>query len=152
MWVNVAGWPYSVNHLGHVRNDRTGRLLTPMHCGQKRKQYSTVLLCMGYRQVQRKVHLLVLEAFVGPRPKGMLGLHKDDDTFNNRLSNLYWGTHRDNALDHAPRTASLSHDDVRLIRRLRAQGVAGRVVADQFRISQQMVCDIFKRRCYSQVS
>ena len=48
---------------------------------------------------RRYVHHLVLEAFVGPRPEGMKGLHRDDDPHNNNVSNLYWGTMRDNALD-----------------------------------------------------
>ena len=33
----------------------------------------------------RKVHHLVAEAFICPRPDGMLCLHRDDDRFNNTL-------------------------------------------------------------------
>ena len=46
-----------------------------------------------------KVHVLVLDAFVGPRPNGMQGLHRDDDHANNNLSNLYWGTQSQNMAD-----------------------------------------------------
>jgi hypothetical protein len=58
----------------------------------------------GYRHVSlagttRSVHSLVLEAFVEPRPAGMLGLHRDDVKWHNHVSNLYWGTHADNARD-----------------------------------------------------
>lgn len=45
------------------------------------------------------VHRLVLEAFVGPRPAGMQGLHNDDDKLNNHVANLRWGTQADNARD-----------------------------------------------------
>ena len=45
------------------------------------------------------VHHLVLEAFVGPRPAGMMGLHWDDDHSNNHLENLRWGTRSDNTKD-----------------------------------------------------
>lgn len=45
------------------------------------------------------LHKLVLEAFVGPCPGRHLGLHKDDDRSNNRLGNLYWGTHCQNSAD-----------------------------------------------------
>lgn len=45
------------------------------------------------------VHMLVLEAFIGPRPEGMWALHWDDDKRNNRLDNLRWGTPSDNNLD-----------------------------------------------------
>jgi hypothetical protein len=41
----------------------------------------------------------VLTAFIGPRPKGRLALHRDDVATHNNLSNLYWGTHRQNMID-----------------------------------------------------
>lgn len=47
----------------------------------------------------RKVHHLVLEAFVGPCPSGMEGCHWDDDPDNNHLLNLRWGTRSDNMRD-----------------------------------------------------
>jgi len=46
-----------------------------------------------------QVHRLVLEAFVGPCPDGMQGLHWDDDVSNNCISNLRWGTPRENKVD-----------------------------------------------------
>jgi HNH endonuclease len=45
------------------------------------------------------VHLLVLEAFVGPCPKGMEACHWDDNPINNELENLRWGTRRENRED-----------------------------------------------------
>jgi hypothetical protein len=51
---------------------------------------------------------LVLEAFVGPRPYGMLSLHFDDNPKNNSAKNLRWGSPRDNALDHQ-RNKKLRH-------------------------------------------
>lgn len=62
----------------------------------------------GYRQValsrdrkvrQVSVHVLVLEAFVGPRPEGCHACHWDDDKTNNHVSNLRWGTRSDNMQD-----------------------------------------------------
>lgn len=53
----------------------------------------------GGRQHQRYVHRLVLEAFVGPCPAGLMGRHLDDDPANNRVENLAWGTRLDNAAD-----------------------------------------------------
>jgi hypothetical protein len=58
----------------------------------------------GYRRVyldgtRRTVHSLVLEAFVCPRPPGMLGLHRDDVKWHNHASNLYWGSAADNGRD-----------------------------------------------------
>ena len=48
---------------------------------------------------QPKLHILMLETFVGPRPEGMLALHNDGDPSNNSLDNLRWGTPSDNSHD-----------------------------------------------------
>jgi hypothetical protein len=49
------------------------------------------------------VHTIVLEAFVGPRPDGLVARHGplkyEDGTPDNRLSNLEWGTPSENAMD-----------------------------------------------------
>lgn len=45
----------------------------------------------------RKVHHLVLETFVGPRPDGMETLHGDSNPGNPALSNLRWGTQIENS-------------------------------------------------------
>lgn len=45
------------------------------------------------------VHHLVLFALVGPRPDGMVARHLNGIPTDNRVSNLCWGTHQDNAAD-----------------------------------------------------
>lgn len=42
---------------------------------------------------------MVLEAFVGPCPPGQECRHLDGDPSNNRVENLAWGTHEENAGD-----------------------------------------------------
>lgn len=51
------------------------------------------------RSVTRRVHRLVLTAFVGLCPEGMEGCHRNSDPSNNALSNLRWGTSTDNKAD-----------------------------------------------------
>lgn len=51
------------------------------------------------KAVVRRVHRLVLEAFVGLPAPGEQACHWDDNPANNRLDNLRWGTRSDNALD-----------------------------------------------------
>lgn len=46
-----------------------------------------------------KVHRLVLETFVGYRPKGLQCRHLDGNPANNRLDNLLWGTGKENIAD-----------------------------------------------------
>lgn len=52
-----------------------------------------------------RIHQLVLLAFVGPRPDGMLVCHRDDNPRNNRLENLRYDTPRGNAQDVVKRRA-----------------------------------------------
>ena len=47
----------------------------------------------------RRVDHLVLDAFYGPRPKGLESCHWDDDSANNDIDNLRWDTHRANKFD-----------------------------------------------------
>jgi hypothetical protein len=62
--------------------------------------YKRVTMYCGDAGVRRPVHQLVLEAFVGPCPPGHEARHVDDrDPGNNALSNLAWGTHRENCDD-----------------------------------------------------
>jgi len=44
-------------------------------------------------------HRVVLEAFVGPCPDGLVTRHLDGVKLNNRLSNLTYGTYTENNLD-----------------------------------------------------
>ncbi|MHA7703387.1 NUMOD4 motif-containing HNH endonuclease [Mycobacterium sp. ML4] len=50
-------------------------------------------------RVDRKVHTLVLEAFVGPCPPGLMARHADDNPANNHIGNLSWGTRSQNSYD-----------------------------------------------------
>jgi hypothetical protein len=91
---------YSVSTLGNVYSFRSGRLLTPVMQGHDGKKYPVVALYTAdHKRVQRPVHQLVLEAFVGPRLPGTEACHEDDITTNNKLTNLRWGTKKENAQD-----------------------------------------------------
>ena len=46
-----------------------------------------------------KMHRLVLEAFVGPRPEGYECDHKNRNKLDNRLCNLHWVTRSENSLN-----------------------------------------------------
>lgn len=74
-----------------------------IHTATRRKtgnRYVQVVLSDGERRKAHLVHTLVLRAFVGEPPPGKPnGLHRDDDTTNNTLPNLYWGSDSDNAHD-----------------------------------------------------
>lgn len=53
----------------------------------------------GKTQLAARVHVLVLEAFSGPRPAGMVSRHLDGNCANNCFDNLAWGTVSQNSID-----------------------------------------------------
>jgi hypothetical protein len=110
-WRPVVGWEalYEVSDFGNVRSLPRWRDLP--QCGGPRlfpgRQLKPAVVD-GYRVVSladsstrklRKVHRLVLEAFVGPCPPEMEGCHGNGVRSDNRLENLRWGTKSDNNTD-----------------------------------------------------
>lgn len=74
--------------------------------------YKLVGLWLDGRQYTARVHVLVLEAFVGPRTDGMVACHNDGNPANNRLHNLRWDTQSNNILDaikHGNHRANWTH-------------------------------------------
>lgn len=106
-WADVVGYEglYMISTRGRVLSlprmvDRSG---TPVWLpGRLLKQalskgYPTVKLSKDGKARTGHVHLLVLEAFVGPRPPGQQACHWNDVPDDNRLENLRWST--ENARD-----------------------------------------------------
>ena len=109
LWLPVSGWDYyEVSSLGQVRSTdrvvpakngstavRRGKVLSPAtHRG-----YLAVRLRNASRDRTVKVHTLVLEAFVGPKPDGLEARHLNGNSTDNRADNLVWGTRSENNLD-----------------------------------------------------
>jgi len=63
------------------------------------KGYLKINMRVGEKKINRLVHRLVLTAFVGPCPDGMLTRHLNGDPADNRLANLVWGTPSENNTD-----------------------------------------------------
>jgi len=105
-WRPVVGYEglYEVSSIGRVRSlDRTtshGHRLTgfmrklPVQLGRR-----SVKLSKGHGPRKISVHVLVAEAFHGPRPDGQEVRHLDGDSLNNCVDNLAWGTGSENTLD-----------------------------------------------------
>lgn len=86
-----------MSSFGRVFSHVTKGMLCPGGTGRNRKGNVHVTLTRDGVSKSHRVHLLVLEAFVGPRPTpDAVGLHFDDDIWNNRVDNLRWGTRSDN--------------------------------------------------------
>lgn len=113
MWRPVPGFEgwYEASDLGRVRS--VERLVVDSH-GRRRLYPSKVLTPKvrknGYLEVplrrngsakHKRVHQLVMLAFVGECPEGMEVRHADRNRSNCRLDNLSYGTHLENMADQA---------------------------------------------------
>jgi hypothetical protein len=102
-WRPVVGYEglYEVSDRGRVRSLRFGRWGTRhrMLRGWTHDGYRYVELSRRPGSTAMRVHCLVLEAFIGPRPPGLYGCHNDGNPGNNELGNLRWDTPTSNLFD-----------------------------------------------------
>lgn len=149
-WRPVRGYEgfYEVSDFGRIRSSarqgtdgRVLRLKESRPCG-----YQRIRLYRDGRGEAKKVHRLVLEAFVGPCPTGMEACHNDGRRNNNRLTNLRWGTRKENCADARQHgtvarherngQAKLTIEKVGLIREMRQQGRSYQSIARAFGVSR----------------
>lgn len=99
--VSDQGQMRSVKHTGIRKDGRsyTVRAQQIKICTCLRTGYGDVSLRRDNKQMRGRIHVLVLEAFVGPRPDGNYGRHLNGDPTDNRLVNLQWGTPAQNMHD-----------------------------------------------------
>lgn len=101
-WRPVVGYEdrYEVSEFGKIRNIRRPRKPLLKQWTKKPYGHKTVNI-IGNNNVRRGrlVHVLVLEAFFGPKQDGQETRHLDGDSSNNHISNLKWGTHIENMAD-----------------------------------------------------
>lgn len=125
--------------------------------------YLSVSVKLEGKRITRRVHRLVLCAFVGspPSPESHCR-HLDGNPRNNRVENLVWGTGIENAKDkvlhgtqpygEAVHTARLTQKQVRVIRELRRRhpGYSGMVafLARWMGVSQGAITDICTGRTW----
>jgi len=140
--------------LGRVRSLRRkggnnrwygGKILIPY----PNKGYPVVPVCRGSRRTMTQVHRLVLEAFRGPCPPGMVACHGNGDRADPRLTNLRWDTPRANMADqyiHGTRVlgerhpqAKLTDQEVAEIRTRYADGLSG----TRPRVTHQQLADLY---------
>lgn len=110
VWAQIKGFEgiYEVSTLGRIRSlDRPQRvrgngISTQKGIILKQWRQGSYMYCdlrkPGIRQKAR-VHVVVLETFVCPRPEGMIACHNNGDSTDNQLCNLRWGTHKENSKD-----------------------------------------------------
>ena len=105
-WLPVIGFEglYEVSDLGMIRNPRTGLILKPRI---DKDGYLVITLSKRNKQYGRKVHRLVLEAFVGTAPADKPETdHINRNKQDNSIVNLRWADRSLNSRNTAPRCYS----------------------------------------------
>lgn len=164
IWKDVARYEgvYEVSNFGRVRSkqrifvQRNGIIKCRKERILKTKIrdfYPEVSLCIDYAVEKRRVHDLVAEAFIGPRPEGLFVCHNDGSMDNNIVTNLRYDTQVGNMADtrrHGTyrcgekiNFARLVADDVIAIRRLK-DSKSRKDIAVQFGIHVTTVGDILR--------
>ena len=161
---------YEISDQGRVRSYRkfSGAVATTPQRILKSKLdhygYPVVSLCKESKVFYKKVHRLILLAFIGPPPPGQDCRHLDGIPAHCFLENLSWGTKRENQLDRAKHGTKannglrgISHPCSRLtetqvlrIRELYAQGgYSLQSLGKLFGIGASQTCRIVNREAWT---
>lgn len=149
----------SINGLGGLRDE--WRIVTGSTVEDGYQLHRFQLADGTVKQMQ--VHRLVGLVFIGPPPfPGAEVRHWDGDPGNNRLTNLLYGTRKENAADqerHGTRkrgekveTATLTNDQVREIAAMLTVSVPQQEIADRFGVTQAAVSLIALGRTWQSVT
>jgi hypothetical protein len=156
-WRDVVGYEgfYRVSDQGRVRSlHNSGRIRQLV---RHRSGHLIVCLCRSGRRKTHRVHALVAEAFIGPRPQDMEVRHKDGDPSNNLLTNITYGTHGQNMQDRKWHRGSKAHkltvEEVRYIKR-RINGPRGTLkqLAEQFQVTPSNIWCIKEGRIHTDIT
>ena len=160
-WQTHPDYPrYEVSTLGRIRSGyHDPPLLLRLQMGSS--GYLTTRLHHQGIPHNVTVHSAVLRTFVGPPPPGQECRHLNGDKHDNRLSNVRWGTHRQNVADmrqHGTMAIGARNGQARLgnakvleLRMLRSQGAEYRVLAETYGVSPGAVWSAVTGASYPQL-
>ena len=89
IWKDIKDYEgrYQVSNFGNIKSLKTNKLLKPYKITNG---YLQIVLCKKGKEEKRLIHILVAEAFIGKRKRGMQINHKDENKTNNNVNNLEW--------------------------------------------------------------
>ncbi len=159
IWKPIVGFPgYEVSNRGRVGSFKKREGASWIITNTLQLILSHTLIS-GYRAVHpchegtpstRRIGGLVLEAFVGPRPKGMEVCHMDCNKQNDYLDNLRWDTHTANLADgYGSTTTRLTKQGAKQVRSLAAKGSSDEQLAKQFSVSKKTIARCRTGRSYA---
>ena len=162
----IPGFPnYEVSDCGKVFSlNYNGTNKRKEMAQNKNKADGRLCCCMrsNGKTFMKKVHQLVLEAFVGPRPPGMIACHNDGNHLNNHLSNLRWDSrsanqqdslrHNTFAVGSKQGASKIIENDAMQIRTLYATGnYSLKQLGVQFGLTKSTVHSIVQRKTWKHI-
>lgn len=168
IWRPVLGFEgkYDVSNHGRVRSKKRHHYFGVAHwsvrgkirkLGFNGRGYLFLSLWKNSKPYPRAIHRLVLESFVGPRPKGMTACHYDGVRTNNYLTNLRWDTLKANFSDrdrHGTTARGVRHGMNKLtetqVRKIK-RSKPGVLIASDFGVSKTVLSHIRKGKIWKHI-
>jgi len=154
-WKRIEGFSYEVSTFGRIRrcevvskfsNSMVGTVLNPWKGNER---YYSVTLVKEGKKYAFKVHKLVTDTFLGPRPIGLVVHHIDGNSENNRLDNLGYTTmsHNARASDYniIRKQTMFSADEIERIKELSTH-ITGRQLSNLFNCSCATISNILNNK------
>lgn len=151
-WRDISGFEgrYQVSNLGRIksltfRGNGEPKIMIPS------RNYSGYhVITLGKIRRQFKVHALVLEAFVGPRPSGYHACHNDSNKDNNQVSNLRWDSAKGNIQDRRryvgeqnPNSKMSNEETAAAIKEIKS-GLDKKILAKKYGVTVQRINQLEK--------
>jgi hypothetical protein len=108
IWKDIGIQKYAISNIGNIKGADGIRLLKPYY---NRKGYINIDLYNNGIRKHKKIHQLVLEAFVGPRPNGFDIDHINRIRDDNRLENLRYCSKSENNLNRCDTKPNITETD-----------------------------------------
>ena len=147
-WRPVAEYPrYMVSSEGRVLSKK-GKVPLLLKLHPNDKGYMRVMISYKGKCLKRRVHRLVLKAFIGDCPDGYECGHLDGDPANNRLDNLKWVSQLENDRSkdkHGTSNRKLNVEQVLEIRERAKKGETAFKMAKDYPVSDRTINGVIKR-------
>jgi HNH endonuclease len=147
IFVELKQFPgYRISNQGVLQSCRNhGKLTNDWRTLNKKPDktgYTTIMLSCNSKKIYKRLHTLVMLAFIGPCPAGMEVCHNNGNRTDNRLANLRYDTRKhnhDDTLRHGRRpvgeqrwNSKLKKEDIPIIRAYIETGFSDIEIADIF--------------------
>lgn len=150
IWRTIGLTNYQVSNLGRIRNQNE-RILTPSSNGQKKNDYQFIII----GDKKNYIHQLVLQAFIGDKPKGFECDHINGNKLDNSIDNLRYLTvyeNRSHKGESHPQS-KLNNEKVIAIRTLPflLKDITHKRIGEIFNVSASTISAVLSKKTWSHV-